>query len=144
MAFNDQGNGKSPWDSSKNQPPDLDQIVEEWQKRFNKLFGGKSGSGKSGSGKRGPSIYLLIAMGLILWVLTGLYQVDDSERGVVLRFGEYHQTTTPGLKWRAPWPVDSVEDSQCKCCKPIQTTNHNVDIRREYYRRRFSSSIQEN
>ena len=115
MAFNDQGNGKSPWDSSKNQPPDLDQIVEEWQKRFNKLFGGKSGSGKSSSGKRRPSTYLLIAMGLILWILTGLYQVDDSERGVVLRFGNYHQTT-----------------------------NHNADIRREYYRRRFSSSIQEN
>ena len=31
MAFNDQGNGKSPWDSNKDQPPDLDQIVDEWQ-----------------------------------------------------------------------------------------------------------------
>ena len=27
-------NGKSPWDP-KDQPPDLDQIVEEWQKKFN-------------------------------------------------------------------------------------------------------------
>ena len=34
-------NGKSPWDP-KDQPPDLDQIVEEWQKRFNTLFGGSS------------------------------------------------------------------------------------------------------
>ena len=41
MAFNDQGNGKSPWDSNKDQPPDLDQIVDEWQKRFNQLFGAK-------------------------------------------------------------------------------------------------------
>ena len=47
MAWDDQGNGKSPWDPNKGQPPDLDQIVEEWQKRFNKLFGMKtSGSGK--------------------------------------------------------------------------------------------------
>ena len=107
MAFNDQGNGKNPWDSSKNQPPDLDQIVDEWQKRFNKLFGGNSGSGNKP--RKGPSTYLLIAMALILWVLTGLYQVDDSERGVVLRFGEYNQTTTPGLKWRVPWPIDTVE-----------------------------------
>ena len=106
MAFNDQGNGKSPWDSNKNQPPDLDQIVDEWQKRFNQLFGGKSGSGSS---RKGPPSYLLVLMGLFLWLLTGLYQVDDSERGVVLRFGEYTQTTTPGLKWHIPWPVESVE-----------------------------------
>ena len=85
MAFNDQGNGKSPWDSNKDQPPDLDQIVDEWQKRFNQLFGAKSGSGGGNSRK------------------------DDSERGVVLRFGEYTQTTTPGLKWHIPWPVESVE-----------------------------------
>ena len=106
MAFNDQGNGKSPWDSNKNQPPDLDQIVDEWQKRFNQLFGGKSGGSIS---RKGPPSYLLVLMALFLWVLTGLYQVDDSERGVVLRFGEYSQTTTPGLKWRIPWPIESVE-----------------------------------
>jgi len=106
MAFNDQGNGKSPWDSNKNQPPDLDQIVDEWQKRFNQLFGGKSGGSSS---RKGPPSYLLVLMALFLWVLTGLYQVDDSERGVVLRFGEYSQTTTPGLKWRIPWPIESVE-----------------------------------
>ena len=106
MAFNDQGNGKSPWDSNKNQPPDLDQIVDEWQKRFNQLFGGKSGGSIS---RKGPPSYLLVLMALFLWVLTGLYQVDDSERGVVLRFGEYSQTTTPGLKWHIPWPIESVE-----------------------------------
>ena len=108
MAFNDQGNGKSPWDSNKDQPPDLDQIVDEWQKRFNQLFGAKSGSG-GGNSRKGPPSSLLVLMGLFLWVLTGLYQVDDSERGVVLRFGEYTQTTTPGLKWHIPWPVESVE-----------------------------------
>ena len=106
MAFNDQGNGKSPWDSNQNQPPDLDQIVDEWQKRFNQLFGGKSGGSSS---RKGPPSYLLVLMALFLWVLTGLYQVDDSERGVVLRFGAYSQTTTPGLKWHIPWPIESVE-----------------------------------
>lgn len=106
MAFNDQGNGKSPWDPNKNQPPDLDQIVDEWQKRFNQLFGGKTSSGKT---RKGPPSSLLILMGLFLWILTGLYQVDDSERGVVLRFGEYTKTTPPGLKWHIPWPIESVE-----------------------------------
>ena len=98
-------NGKSPWDS-KDQPPDLDQIVDEWQKRFNTLFGGSS---NGSSQKKGPPSSLLIVLGLFLWILTGLYQVDDSERGVVLRFGEYSQTTTPGLRWHVPWPIESVE-----------------------------------
>ena len=98
-------NGKSPWDS-KDQPPDLDQIVEEWQKRFNTLFGGSS---NGSSQKKGPPSSLLFVLGLFLWILTGLYQVDDSERGVVLRFGEYSQTTTPGLRWHVPWPIESVE-----------------------------------
>ena len=84
MAWDDQGNGKSPWDPNKGQPPDLDQIVEEWQKRFNKLFGGKSGSGNKP--RKGPSKYLLIAMGLILWNLTGLYQIDDSNMPTDIQF----------------------------------------------------------
>ena len=107
MAWDDQGNGKSPWDPNKGQTPDLDQIVEEWQKRFNRLFGVKT----SGSGKRRkkPPVLLIGLMILFIWVLSGLYQIDDSERGVELRFGEYSQTTMPGLKWHVPWPIESVE-----------------------------------
>jgi len=107
MAWDDQGNGKSPWDPNKGQVPDLDQIVEEWQKRFNRLFGVKT----SGSGKRRkkPPILLIGLMILVVWVLSGLYQIDDSERGVELRFGAYSQTTMPGLKWHLPWPIETVE-----------------------------------
>ena len=107
MAWDDQGNGKSPWDPNKGQPPDLDQIVEEWQKRFNKLFGMKtSGSVKQ---RKKPPILLIGSMILFIWVLSGLYQIDDSERGVVLRFGSNVQTTMPGLRWHIPWPIESVE-----------------------------------
>ena len=107
MAWNDQGNGKSPWDPNKNQPPDLDQIVEEWQKRFNKLFGMKStGSGKKPRGLPKSIIVILI---LFVWVISGLYQIDESERGVVLRFGAYSETTMPGLRWHIPWPMEGVE-----------------------------------
>ena len=107
MAWDDQGNGKSPWDPNKGQVPDLDQIVEEWQKRFNRLFGMKT----SGSGKRRkkPPLLLIGLMILFIWVLSGLYQIDDSERGVELRFGAYSQTTMPGLKWHMPWPIETVE-----------------------------------
>jgi len=107
MAWDDQSNGKSPWDPNKGQPPDLDQIVEEWQKRFNKLFGMKTSS--SGKQRKKPPILLIGSMILFIWVLSGLYQIDDSERGVVLRFGNNTQTTMPGLRWHIPWPIESVE-----------------------------------
>jgi len=44
------------------------------------------------------------------WVGTGLYLVDEAERGVVLRFGQYRAPTSmPGLRWHLPWPVEQVE-----------------------------------
>ena len=37
----------------------------------------------------------------------GFYQIDEQERGVVLRFGKYHATVTPGLQWN-PQLIDTV------------------------------------
>ena len=53
MAWNDQGNGRNPWDSGGDGPPDLDQIVREWQQRFSRLFGGSGGGGEGESGGGG-------------------------------------------------------------------------------------------
>ena len=33
----------------------------------------------------------------------------DAERGIVLRFGAYHDTTMSGLRWHLPWPIERVE-----------------------------------
>jgi membrane protease subunit HflK len=41
--------------------------------------------------------------------LTGLYRVDEAERGVVQRFGAYTVTTMPGLHWHYPYPVEVVD-----------------------------------
>jgi membrane protease subunit HflK len=46
---------------------------------------------------------------LIGWAATGLYRVEDAERGIVLRFGAYTVTTQPGLRWHIPWPIENVE-----------------------------------
>ncbi len=35
------------------------------------------------------------------------YTIREAERGVVLRFGEYHEQVEPGLRW-APTFIDSV------------------------------------
>ena len=44
----------------------------------------------------------------LLWVLTGFYQVQPQEQGVVLRFGKYAYTTAPGLHYHLPYPVETV------------------------------------
>ncbi len=43
-----------------------------------------------------------------LWLLSGAYQVDPSQTGVVLRFGRAVGVTGPGLHWHIPWPVEMV------------------------------------
>jgi len=117
MAWNENGNGKNPWDDRGNDgPPDLDKIVRDWQKKLNAMFGGgKSSGGSNGqgggaeSGGAGGTLVGLILVVLVIgWSLTGIYTVDNAERGVVLRFGQYAGTTQPGLRWHIPWPVEQV------------------------------------
>ena len=60
--------------------------------------------------KNSPDIKIswLIAIILILWVLSGFYQVQPSEQGVVLRFGKYVDTTDSGLHYHLPYPIENV------------------------------------
>jgi membrane protease subunit HflK len=111
MAWNESGNGKNPWDRGGSEgPPDLDKIVRDWQKRFNSLFGGGGGGGRRPrDGASGAMVVGLAVLILIGWAATGLYRVNEAERGVVLRFGKYQATTQPGLRWHVPWPIESVE-----------------------------------
>jgi membrane protease subunit HflK len=105
MAWNDSGNGKNPWDKDDDQPNDLDKIVQGWQRKLSGVLGGGRGSSTQGA----ASSYVLIVMLVAGWFLTGLYRVDQAERGVVQRFGAYTHTSMPGLRWRVPFPVDSVD-----------------------------------
>ena len=111
MAWNEPGKGEDPWKNrnGRNQPPDIDEVVKNLQRQLRGIFGGGGdGSGK-GSGQSGSfGIGMLIVVGLVVWLLAGLYKVDAAERGVVLRFGEYAKTTLPGLHWR-PRGIDTVD-----------------------------------
>jgi len=120
MAWNESGGNNSggkrnPWGSGNKPdqgPPDLDEVVRNLQKRLAALFGGSgSGSGRGSSAGSGPGRGLGFgAIGLILlvvWTLTGFYQVDAAERGLVFRFGKHVATTMPGPRWHLPWPIES-------------------------------------
>ncbi len=49
---------------------------------------------------------ILVVVALLGWLATGLYQVNPSEVGIVLRFGRAVATTPPGLHWHLPWPIE--------------------------------------
>ena len=129
MAWNEPGDGddknkdkeKDPWGSGKKDneegPPDLDQIVKDVQNKVTNIFGGKKAGGggggsSGGSANGGPSstaIGILIGMVFLFWMASGIYIIEPAERGVVLRFGSFVDTTGPGPHWRFPYPIDKVE-----------------------------------
>jgi len=102
MAWNEPGNGKDPWDKSGSKPNDLDKIVQGWQRKLSGIVGGGRTAGAPGS----SGGYVLIVLPILAWAFTGLYRVDQAERGVVQRFGAYTETTLPGLHWHIPFPVE--------------------------------------
>lgn len=108
MAWNEPGGNKNPWERRPGQgQPDLDEMVRNWQRKIAAVFGGgPGGRGPSAGGSRlnwGSIGLLLIA----IWGVTGFYQVDSAERAIVTRFGRYVETTSDGLRWHWPWPIES-------------------------------------
>lgn len=128
MAWNEPGNkGKDndPWGGgggrgNDNQgPPDIDEVIKSLTGKLSSLFGGK-GSGGSGSGGAGGSggtagnlsaglIAIIVLIVAVIWAAMGFYTVDESERGVVFRFGKIRdEIVTPGLRWNPPL-IDTVQ-----------------------------------
>lgn len=110
MAWNEPGNnGKNndPWkQGGRDQgPPDLDEVFRNLGKKFGGIFGGKGGNASSGGGSALLIVVLLVA--LAVWGLSGFYTIKDAERGVILRFGQYHGEVGAGIHWK-PTFIDSV------------------------------------
>jgi membrane protease subunit HflK len=109
MSWNEPGgNKKDPWSGRDQQdpPPDLEEVLRSMQDRLGKLFGG---GGSGGGADAGKLLGLILLVPVVVWVLTGFYIVDEGNRGVVTRFGRYVETTTSGLHWHWPAPIESRE-----------------------------------
>ncbi|MFN3075674.1 MAG: FtsH protease activity modulator HflK [Alphaproteobacteria bacterium] len=112
MSWNNQGGGgpwggqgSGPWGRGPSgggpPPPDLEDLLRKGQERFRRFVPGGVG------GSRGVVTLLLLLVAL--WAATGFYRVETDEQGVVLRFGRYVYTTGPGLHYRLPSPIETVE-----------------------------------
>lgn len=108
----DDGDNKNPWQKNDRGPADLDEIVRDFQRRLSGLFGGgkqrPNGSGGGGGKAAGGALGGIAVIALGAWLVSGVYQVQERERAIVLRFGEHVATQMPGLRWHWPWPIESV------------------------------------
>ena len=118
MGLNDPQWGRKKGNSG---PPDLDELWRNLNKKLNNLLKRKSsgGGGEGSGGGEKPAggkplhfrggIGLVAGLLLLMWVSSGFYIVNEGQRGVVLRFGKYVETTQAGLRWHMPYPVEVVE-----------------------------------
>ncbi|MBI5093414.1 MAG: FtsH protease activity modulator HflK [Candidatus Hydrogenedentes bacterium] len=53
----------------------------------------------------------ILALVLLIWLVKGgpAYQIEANEEGVVLTFGKFTATAQPGLHFKLPWPIQTVE-----------------------------------
>ena len=99
MSWN--GNDKKdPWGRNDG-PPDIDEAVKQLKKKLSSIFGGGGSGSDSGKPLKGKFLYIF---GIIfsLWVILGIYQVEQAERSVVLRLGKFLEIKGPGLHWNPP------------------------------------------
>lgn len=121
MTWNEPGgNSKDPWGgrSGDQGPPDLDEALRKLQDKLGGIFGGRSGSGGDGGGigPSGPVLGAIVGVAALIYLLSGIYIVDDGQRGVVLQFGDFKTVTMPGphFHWRFIQSVETVNVDQVR------------------------------
>ncbi|WP_392563019.1 FtsH protease activity modulator HflK [Orbus sturtevantii] len=111
MAWNQPGNNgqdNDPWGNDKNKKPnDFFGKVNDFLKKNNS-------PGGNGMGKAKLPMNLPIIIGgiiliiIIIWAISGFYTINQSQRGVITRFGQVQpEIVQPGLNWNPPL-IDTV------------------------------------
>lgn len=108
MPWNEPGGGnQDPWGQRRKPqggPPDLDEALKQFSKKLGGIFGGNNSGGGNNTGKGGGGMLGVAALAVValIYVAVGFYTVDEKEKALVLRFGQYDRTEGAGLHWRAP------------------------------------------
>ena len=80
--------------------PDFDDFLRKGSEKLRQFTGGGGESGKGAA--------LIAGIVFVLWLASGVYFVKADEQGVVTRFGSFTRTTTPGLNYHMPYPIEAV------------------------------------
>ena len=107
---NENGWGSRDNKNQEQSPPDIEEVFNNLLK---KLGGGNKKGGSNNTSPNVPSFNLgkilpiAVVIGGIIWGASGFYTIKEAERGVTLRFGEFHSIVQPGLNWK-PTFIDKV------------------------------------
>ncbi len=113
MAWNEPGQRNSPPGGRQPRGPQEDPIASLLagiKKSLDGVLGGGGGDGggtgtTEGSGIRWPIIVGVMAL---LWLASGFFQVDASDRAVIQRFGKFTEVRLPGWGYAFPRPIETV------------------------------------
>jgi len=114
MAWNEPGNqGESPWGKKRpaNKQGGFEQTLKNWQQRLQSALGGNDGGPPAGGASAqapGGFGWIIVLALVVLWAVSGYYQVDASDRGVVQRFGRFSRVETAGWGFTFPWPIETI------------------------------------
>jgi len=123
MAWNEPGGSgdNNPWGHRKPEqgPPDIDEIVQKMGDKLGEMFGGGGKNEKrnnqgsddndGGEGLGWSAIGFIAVLLLAIWFAFGFYIVQPAELAVITRFGHYKETTTQGLNWHLPYPIEQAQ-----------------------------------
>ncbi|MBH2043462.1 MAG: FtsH protease activity modulator HflK [Comamonadaceae bacterium] len=112
--------GRGRDSGSAGQPPDLDELWRDLNRKLAGLFGNKSGGsrgrgGGNGGGfqpdfkNAGMGIGLIAGIVFVIWMGTGIFIVQEGQQAVITRFGKYQSTKGAGFNWRLPYPIERHE-----------------------------------
>jgi len=114
MAWNEPGNrGESPWGKKRPAGKSDDTSFSAWLNSLRaRLSRGGAGDGSGNDGEGGGASgnfgLLLAAVLVLLWLMSGWFQIDASNKGVVQRFGRFTEVRNEGWGWAFPWPIETV------------------------------------
>lgn len=107
---------------SAGQPPDLDELWRDLNRKLSGLFGGKPPSGPGNNGGRGSNgnfqpdmknagvgVGLIAGVAVLIWLGTGFFIVQEGQQAVITQFGKYKSTVGAGFNWRLPYPIQKHE-----------------------------------
>lgn len=113
------GNDQRP---NNGQPPDLDELWRDLNKKLGGFFGSKNGGGRgpgnggsSGGGfqpdmkSAGVGVGLIAGIVFVIWMGTGFFIVQEGQQAVITQFGKYKSTVGAGFNWRLPYPIERHE-----------------------------------
>lgn len=84
----------------KEENPNIEELLKRSQANFKKFFP------KDGKGS-GKTLWYIAGGIFFLWLLTGIYTVQQDEQAAILRFGKWVRTTDPGLNYHFPTPIET-------------------------------------